>query len=201
MSKNTEMIKSFMKVMNNNQNEISLVIPDMYAQSVYHINYKLLKNKKYKNLIFDIDNTILPVNDINVPNDLIKLFKELEKDFNICIVSNNDKNRVIPVAKALETGYMYKAGKPKSEAFDKALILLDSHKKNTVMIGDQMLSDIKGAKKYGLYTVMVDPAVSKHDIKTGTQRILQKIMMKKLAKKGLFKENEYYDRKWYNDNS
>ena len=63
------------------------------------------------------------------------------------------------------------------------------------MIGDQMLSDIKGAKKYGLYTVMVDPAVSKHDIKTGTQRILQKIMMKKLAKKGLFKENEYYDRK------
>ena len=196
MSKNTEMLKSFFKVIMGNKKETNLVIPNMYAKSIFDINYKLLKKQKYKNLIFDIDNTILPVNDINVSKELVPFFKQIGKDFNICIVSNNNKERVLPVAKALETGYMYNAGKPKKEAFDKALSLLNSSKENTVMIGDQMLSDIKGANQYGLYTVMVDPVSNKHDIKTGTSRVLQKIIMKKFAKKGIFKEKKYYDRKW-----
>ena len=184
-----------MKVMQGDEEETKLVTPDMYAKNVFSINYHLLKKKRLKNLIFDIDNTILPVNDINISQELISFFKKLGKDFNICIVSNNNKDRVLPVAKAIETGYMYKAGKPNKEAFDKALILLDSKKENTVMIGDQMLSDIKGANEYGLYTIMVDPVSNKHDIKTGTSRILQKIIMNKFAKKGIFKEKNYYDRK------
>ncbi len=195
MSKNIKMLKCFMKVMQGDEEETKLVTPDMYAKNVFSINYHLLKKKRLKNLIFDIDNTILPVNDINISQELISFFKKLGKDFNICIVSNNNKDRVLPVAKAIETGYMYKAGKPNKEAFDKALILLDSKKENTVMIGDQMLSDIKGANEYGLYTIMVDPVSNKHDIKTGTSRILQKIIMNKFAKKGIFKEKNYYDRK------
>lgn len=195
MSKNTEMLKCFMKVIRGDEKETKLVIPNMYAKSVFDINYRLLKKENFKNLIFDIDNTILPVNDINVSQELINFFKQLGKDFNICIVSNNNKDRVLPVAKAIESGYMYKAGKPKKEAFDKALILLDSTKENTVMIGDQMLSDIKGGNEYGLYTIMVDPVSNKHDIKTGTSRVLQKMIMKKFAKQGIFKEKNYYDRK------
>ncbi len=193
--KDIEMLKSFFKVMKGNPLETKLVIPNMYAKSVYDINYKLLKKKKYKNLIFDLDNTLLPVGDIKVTEELSDFFKKLGDDFNICVVSNNSKERVIPVAKALETGYMYKAGKPKKEAFDKALILLDSKKENTVMVGDQMLSDIKGANVYGLFTIMVDPVSNKHDFKTRTSRVLQKIIMHKFAKKGIFKEKEYYDGK------
>lgn len=194
-SKDIEMLKCFFKVMKGDTLETKLVIPNMYAKSVYDINYKLLKQKKYRNLIFDLDNTLLPVGDIMVTEELSDFFKKLGDDFNICVVSNNSKERVIPVAKALETGYMYKAGKPKKEAFDKALILLNSKKENTVMVGDQMLSDIKGANVYGLYTVMVDPVSNKHDLKTRTSRVLQKIITRKLAKKGIFKEKQYYDGK------
>lgn len=194
-SKDIEMLKCFFKVMKGDTLETKLVIPNMYAKSVYDINYKLLKQKKYRNLIFDLDNTLLPVGDIIVTEELSDFFKKLGDDFNICVVSNNSKERVIPVAKALETGYMYKAGKPKKEAFDKALILLNSKKENTVMVGDQMLSDIKGANVYGLYTVMVDPVSNKHDLKTRTSRVLQKIITRKLAKKGIFKEKQYYDGK------
>ena len=64
------------------------------------------------------------------------------------------------------------------------------------MIGDQMLSDIKGANMYGLYTVMVDPVSTKHDVKTGISRILQKIMIKKFAKKNIFQEKKYYEKEW-----
>ncbi len=194
MSKNSEMLKSFFKVLKGDKTEIDLILPNMYASSVYSINYKLL-NKKYKNLIFDLDNTLLPVGKIEVNEELVNLFQKIGKDFNICLVSNNSKERVLPVAKILETGYLFKAGKPKKEAFDKALILLDATKENTAVIGDQMLSDIKGANEYGLFSVMVEPISNIHDFKTKTNRVLQKIMIKKLEKKGIFKEKEFYDGK------
>ena len=108
------------------------------------------------------------------------------------IVSNNSKERVIPVAYKLETGYLFKADKPKASAFDKALVALDAKKENTAMIGDQMLTDIKGANEYGIYSILVDPVSNSYDIKTGTSRILQNIMTKKLEKRKVFMRNNYY---------
>lgn len=194
MGKNTEMLKCFFKVMTDENEKV--VIPDMYSSDVYSIDYDYLRHKKLYNLIFDIDNTILPVNELDVPESLIDLFKKLDKKgFNILIVSNNIKERVIPVAYKLETGYLFKADKPKPAAFDKALVALDAKKENTAMIGDQMLTDIKGANEYGIYSVLVDPISNNYDIKTGTSRILQNIMTKKLEKRKVFVRNKYYKNK------
>ena len=73
-----------------------------------------------------------------------------------------------------------------------SLDILESGSDNTIMVGDQMLSDIKGANEYGLYTILVDPLEDKYDIKTGTSRVLQDIMIKKLSKKNIFHRNNYY---------
>ena len=185
MSKNSQMIKIFIKVMQGKENS---VIPDAYIKDVYSINYKSLKQRKITNLIFDIDNTILKVNSIEVPKKLKKLFLEISKDFNICIMSNNKKERVLPVANILNCNYIFEAKKPNKEAFDKALSILKAKKENTIMIGDQMLSDIAGANKYGIQTILVDPLENKYDLKTGTSRLLQNIIMKKIK----FKQGNYY---------
>ena len=42
-------------------------VPDMYSQSIYRINYKKLADKGIKCIIFDLDNTISPV-DVNEPS-------------------------------------------------------------------------------------------------------------------------------------
>ncbi len=193
-NKNILMIKSFLGVMRGNDKEIDIILPKMYVKDVYNINYDFLKHRNLTNLIFDIDNTILPVGGMNVPDELISLFKKLRKDFNICLVSNNTKERVIPIADSLEIECMYLANKPKEETFDRTLEILCSNKKNTVMVGDQMLSDIKGANMYGIYTIMVDPVSNKHNIKTLVARILQKLMIKKIKKKGVFVEKKYYEK-------
>ncbi|MCI9084508.1 MAG: YqeG family HAD IIIA-type phosphatase [Bacilli bacterium] len=193
MSKNIEMIKSFIKVMGGNEREISLIIPDMYAKDAYSIDYEYLKENGYDNLIFDIDNTILPVNDIVVPSELIDLFNSLKnKGFNVCIVSNNGSERVLPVAEKLDVSCLFMAGKPKKSAFDKALMVMNSKAGDTVMIGDQMLSDIKGANQYFLYSILVDPVSDYYDFKTGTSRVLQNIMIKKLSKLNKFRQCDYY---------
>ena len=183
MSKNKEMLNIFFKIMKNDKQSIDLVTPKNYVKSIKDINYKKLLNKGYKNLIFDIDNTIMPVNDINVTKDLKDFFENLKKDFNICILSNNGEERVAPVKEALQVKGFANAKKPSKHAYDKALELLGSTSSNTVMIGDQMLSDIVFANRYNLYSILVEPYKNKYDIKTGTSRVLQNIIMKKIKDK------------------
>lgn len=192
-SKNIEMLKTFLKVMQGKEEEINLIIPNSYVKDVYSINYMELQKKGYNNIIFDIDNTILPVNITDVPEKLIKLFKKLSKDkIKVCIVSNNKLERVRPVATKLDVLYLCEAKKPKKEAFANALKILNSNINDTVMVGDQMLTDIKGANEYGLYSILVDPVDNKYDIKTGTSRILQNMMIKRLEKKNIFHKKSYY---------
>ena len=192
-NKITLMFKTFRKVMTNDKYYTSLVIPNMYRKSVYEIDYSKLKKRGYKNLIFDIDNTILPVDDKKVPKKLKELFQKLKKDgFNIIIVSNNNLNRVKEPAKELDVQYLSNAKKPSKESFDKAIHILKSTVFDTVMIGDQMLSDIAGAKEYGLYTILVDPLEKKYNIQTKISRILQDRIESKLKKNKDFIKGKYY---------
>lgn len=193
MGKNTEMLKTFFKVMRNWEEETKKVIPDMYCKSFYSINIDYLQKKGIDKLIIDIDGTILPVDDICVTNELLKSFELLKKqNFDICLMSNNSKERVVPVAKELEVKCLYNANKPLPEAYDKALDILDvKDKKRVAIIGDQMLSDIKGANEYGLYTILVDPISNHNNIKTGTQRVLQRRIEKHLRRKKLFDKDNY----------
>ena len=51
--------------------------PNQYYKSIFDINYDLLKSNNIKVLIFDLDNTIMTV-DEDLPNDKVaKLFKNL----------------------------------------------------------------------------------------------------------------------------
>ena len=193
MGKNIEMLKCFYGVMTNNKLEIQKILPDMYAENFYKIDDNYLKEINIDNLILDIDGTLLKVDDINVNEDLIKQIQKLkDKKFNICLMSNNNESRVQPVANILQVKYLANAHKPLRQAFDNALAILDSNKENTAMIGDQMMSDIKGAKEYGIYSILVKPIDKHNNIQTGTSRFLQNIMEKHLKKKTLFDSNKYY---------
>ena len=196
MGKNREMLKCYKKVLNNDREEINKVIPDMYCKSFYDIDFNILKLKGIDKLIIDIDGTILPVDSIKVPETLKEKFNEIKRnDIEVCLVSNNDSKRVIPVIKELELDkYLYEAKKPLPESFDKALKVLNTIDKDKVaMIGDQMLSDIKGAKEYGLFTILVNPVSKKQNIKTATSKFLQNRMEKHLKKQNLFDKDIYYN--------
>lgn len=185
------MIKTFFKVMIGNQKEIENIIPKAYFKSIYDINYQKLKEKGITCLLFDIDGTIAEVDNINISNKTKKLFENL-KDFKILLISNNGKERVLPVSQILNIPAIYLAGKPKSSAYDKALKLLKTKKENTCMIGDQILTDITGANKYGIYSILIDQISNKNNIQTSLAQNLQILMIKKLQKKKLFNKGKFY---------
>ena len=66
---------------------MDMFIPDMYAQSIYTINYKKLKKNGIKCLLFDLDNTIASYKTKNPDTNIKELFAKLGRDFKIIIIS------------------------------------------------------------------------------------------------------------------
>ena len=187
------MIQTFIKVMFGFKKEIKAVTPDNYYPSIYKIDYQTLKKENINTLLFDIDNTITKVDDLNVPQETIELMENLKKqEFKILLFSNNHQQRAFPVAQKLNLPLLSDAGKPEKKAYAKALNTLNSTKENTAAIGDQLLSDVVGAKKYGIKAILVDQLSKENNIQTGLAQKLQKYMIKKLSKYKLFKIGNYY---------
>ena len=186
------MLKTFVKVMLGFKKETNLVLPSNYLPSIYHIDYNKLKKNNIDTLLFDIDNTVAKVDDLKVPKETIKLFNNLKQNFKILLISNNHKERVKPVAEYLDVKALWDADKPEKKAYDKALEMLNSSKENAVAIGDQILSDIVGANKYKIKSILVDQLAKENNIQTGLAQKLQKYMIKKLSKQNLFKKGNYY---------
>ena len=95
--------------------------PDEYLDSAYGIDYEKLYKEGYRGLLFDIDNTIVPH---GAPADdrAKKLFEKLRAlGFRYCFVSNNQKPRVEPFAKAVEGDFIENAHKPAVKNYKKSL--------------------------------------------------------------------------------
>lgn len=187
------MLKTFIKVMLGSKSEISAITPDSYYPNIYEIDYSKLKENNYSILLFDIDNTIAKVDDLNVPQKTIELFDRLKKlNFKILLISNNHQERVIPISKKLDVPALSEAKKPEKKPYEQALKQLNSKKENAVAIGDQLLSDIIGAKKNGIKAILVDQLSNENNIKTGMAQKLQKHIIKKLTKENKFRYKKYY---------
>ncbi len=187
--KNKEMLEIFWRAWKKEKEAINLVIPKQYVKNIFTIDYEKLKFLGIKNIVFDIDNTIMPVNETYVEEELIKFFDKLKKDFTICLFSNNEEKRVKPVIEKLKVKGIWNSEKPSKTAYKKLQAEVGEVKNNTAIVGDQMLTDIVFGNTYKLYTILVEPYKKKYDIKTGTSRILQNILMKRIPE---IKRYHYY---------
>jgi len=131
--------------------------PDEYLDSAYVIDYEKLYREGYRGLLFDIDNTIVPH---GAPADerARKLFEKLRGiGFRYCFVSNNQKPRVEPFAKAVEGNFIENAHKPAVKNYKKACQVIQTEPDRTIFVGDQLFTDIYGAKRAGIRTILVKP--------------------------------------------
>ena len=131
--------------------------PTVYSLSAYTVDFLEIFNKGYKGLILDIDNTFV---EHGAPADdkAIALFNELHNiGFKTCIISNNSEARVKPFADAVNSLYVFDAHKPSSENYLKAISMMNLDKKNVLFMGDQLFTDIFGANKTGIKSILVKP--------------------------------------------
>ena len=158
-----------------------------YIDSIFDLNIEQLLNNNVKGLIFDIDNTLVPF-DV-APLIKINLFFEKlkEKGFKICLVSNNTKERVIKFNEKLKVNTIHKASKPRRKSFIKAMDLMGTNKDNTLVIGDQIFTDVWGGNRLGIKTILVVPVSDRDEwitwIKRGIERLVIRLYQRQRSKK------------------
>lgn len=151
--------------------------PDDYIASTYVIPFEELYKKGYCGLIFDIDNTLVPH---GAPADerAIVLFERLRKiGFDTCLISNNQEPRVQPFADKVGSKYVFDAHKPSTKNYKKAMELMKTRKDNTLFVGDQLFTDVWGAKRTGIKSILVKPIHPKEEIQIVLKRYLEKIVL------------------------
>lgn len=152
--------------------------PNDYAEDVFSIDYQLLYNRGFRGLIFDIDNTLVP-HGAPIEKKIIDLFNRLRAiGFKMLLLSNNGRERVESFNSQLHAEYIHDAGKPSPECFVKAAQLLSLQKKQLIMIGDTVFTDIVGASKAGIASILVKYIGYYSKGKKGLKRRLEKYILK-----------------------
>ena len=157
--------------------------PDNYVDSAYTIDYKALYEEGIRGLIYDIDNTLVE-HGADASKEAIALMEQLRKmGFAICFLSNNKEPRVKRFNEKIHAPYLYKGGKPKRGGYEKAMALMGTNMENTVFVGDQLFTDIYGAKRTGIRNILVKPIGEKEEIQIVLKRYLERIVLSQYKKK------------------
>ena len=151
--------------------------PAEYPDSAYQIDFKRLYEEGYRGVIFDIDNTLVAH---GAPADARakRLFASLKKmGYECCLLSNNKEPRVRTFNEQIQVNYIFKAHKPRTANYKKAMRLMGTDRGNTLFVGDQIFTDIWGANRAGIRTFLVKPIDPKEEIQIVLKRYPEKLIL------------------------
>lgn len=151
--------------------------PDHEQDSAYDIDYEGLYRKGYRGIIYDVDNTLVPH---GAPADerAKALFDRLRLiGYGTLLLSNNKEPRVKSFGDSVGSQYIYKAGKPARRGYLQAMKKLGTTPENTLFVGDQLFTDVWGAKKAGILTYLTRPIHPKEEIQIVLKRVLERIVL------------------------
>ncbi len=163
--------------------------PTHYLNSIYEIKIEVLKDEGIKGIIFDIDNTLAPYDEVEPNDKIIDFFQQIRQaGLKITLVSNNTEDRVVKFNEKLKVFAIHKSKKPFTKSFKKALRLMDCSKEEAIIVGDQIFTDVYGGNKAGIQTILVVPMSEKDEWITKIKRGLEKKVI------------TYYEKRNHTDN-
>jgi len=161
--------------------------PGIYVNSVTELDLNELKRRGFSSILLDLDNTIVPWGEDTLIPDLEGwMARAFSMGFKACIVSNSSPRRAARISKKLDIPFICPALKPLRRSFFKALRLIGGETAGAVMIGDQIFTDVFGANRAGIFSVLVKPVHSKELFTTRIVRRFEKSLIKLLKNKGIF---------------
>lgn len=151
--------------------------PDVYISSAYKIDFQKYYDSGYRGVLFDIDNTLV-THGAPADEKSIELIRKLKKiGFGVLFLSNNKEPRVKNFGDAVGAKYIFKGGKPAKKGYIKAMKMLGTKKNTTLFVGDQLFTDVWGAKNTGIFSILVQPIDKKEEIQIVLKRYPEKIVL------------------------
>jgi HAD superfamily phosphatase (TIGR01668 family) len=159
---------------------LSKLTPRLQVQTIYDIDTESMWQDGIRGIITDLDNTLVGAKaPYATPELQVWLQRLRKKGFQVVIVSNNNKGRVSKFAQPLSIPFIHRAKKPSLSAFRKSLALMNLRAEETAVIGDQLMTDVLGGNRMGLYTIWVQP------ISLADEGVFTKMINRRLEKVAL----------------
>lgn len=168
-------------------------LPDIYQKDIFQIDYKNLKERGIKCLLFDLDNTLALAKSDVVSEEVKQLIKKLKKDFKVIIVSNSPKGRVRKFASLLGVSYCSFSFKPSIRTLLKIKRKYGVVSREIAIIGDQFMTDMIYGFRGKILKILVDPLSDKELKVTGINRYFEKKIIAKYTKAKVFMKGGYYN--------
>lgn len=163
----------------------NFLLPDEFVTNIFEITPEKLQDLGIKGIITDLDNTLVEWDRADATEELIVWLRIMkEAGIRVIIVSNNNEVRVKTFAEPIDIPYIHKARKPLRNAFNVALSKLGLRPNEVVMVGDQLLTDVMGAKRLGLHTILVKPVAQSDGFVTKFNRFIERRVFNYLKRKG-----------------
>ena len=155
-------------------------LPTWCCTNIYNLDLNVLKDNGIKYIFTDLDNTLAPYNVFSPSEETIKFIESLQNEgFIVIVVSNNTGKRVTTYAKELNIPYISGAKKPFTSVIKKYLTENNIEINDCVLIGDQMMTDIKCANKLGCKCILTTPLSDEEAFVTYFNRKLDNYYRKK----------------------
>jgi len=166
-------------------------LPSEYVKDIFQITPEKLKDNGIKGIITDLDNTLVEWDRPGATPEIIEWLESMKSaGILVTIVSNNNENRVKFFSDPLGIPFIHDARKPRRKPFKRARALMGIRKEETVVIGDQLLTDILGGNRKGLHTILVVPVASSDAAITRFNRMIERRIMAGLKRRGMINWEE-----------
>ena len=155
----------------------STFYPDEIKDSAYIIDYEKFFLDGYRGIIYDIDNTLV-MHGFPADERAISLINRLKSiGFSVTLLSNNKEGRVKMFNDAVNVNYIFKADKPLKRGYLKAMEIMGTDANTTLFIGDQLFTDVWGAKRCGIKNILVKPIDPHEEIQIVLKRKLEAVVL------------------------
>ena len=160
-------------------------IPFAHAQSIYEVPVDFYQKNGVSLLLVDLDNTLDSYRRHEPTEQAINILAEIKKTgVEPVIVSNNRGKRVSTYASDLGISCISSTRKPFSGKIKKFLKEKNVLPEETMLVGDQMLTDVLAARGAHIRMVLTEKIVKEDQWTTHINRLLDRPIRKHLRKKG-----------------
>jgi uncharacterized protein len=165
---------------------LNKLVPNEFVESIYDIRIEQLKARNIRAIITDLDNTLVEWDRPQATPEVEQWLGSLrDAGIQVTVVSNNNQQRVHTFCQPLGVNYISAARKPTNQAFLRAVREMGVRVEETVVIGDQLFTDVLGGNRLGFYTILVVPVSQSDGFWTRFNRCLERIVLYWMRRRGM----------------
>lgn len=141
----------------------ALLQPDLILEStIEQLHPSLLEKYHLRGMVLDVDDTLLPTWDEDLPPKILAWLLEIKHQMPIWLVSNNlNHRRIERIAQQVELPFLMGAGKPSRRKIRQAVQAMNLPYDQVAMVGDRLFTDILVGNRLGMFTILVQPVLVK----------------------------------------